>query len=227
MTKDDAPEDGRESPVVEFLSGRDLPRGRSALGEIEAHWRDLWTRAGGHLPRRADLDASRIAGALPHAFILEKAAPGVARLRIAGRALTAILGTEPRGLPLTVLFGAASRTELAGWLERCFATPALVELPVETAQGPFRPALTGRLLLLPMLDQDGDITRALGGLFLDGVPRRTPLRLELPGRGGRCEPLRRPADESGPVYGQRVAAAGGLRESERPYLRLVVSNPKG
>jgi hypothetical protein len=204
------------------LSSRDRPAGRTILQDLEEHWRELRTGSE-HLPRREDLDTARIAGTLPHAFILERAAPGVARLRIAGRSVAALLGSEPKGLPLSVLFTPGARSGLQHWLERCFAGPALVDLFVEASQGALRQPLRGRLLLMPMLDTEGKVTRALGGLLMDGVPRRSGLRFELSDAVPRVETL-------GSVA-RRVAFAEsaetfvpGFREAERPYLRLVVSN---
>lgn len=214
--------DGR--PVVEFLSSRDLPEGRSLLREIEDHWRELRARAGG-LPRRADLDAGRLAAALPHAFILERAGPGIARIRIAGRVIIGLLGGEAKGLPLSLLVSPGSRGTLQGWLERCFSTPAVVELPLVAPQGAFRMPLTGRLLLLPMLDAEGEVARALGGIFLDGVPRRGPLRFDIPASPVRCHPVTSIEPAKAAIGGAAApAAVPGFREAERPWLRLVVSN---
>lgn len=225
MRRDGESEGGRPPAGVTVLSSRDVPVGRSVLAELEGHWRAL-KAASPHLPRRADLDASRIVAALPHAFVLERAGPGVARIRIAGQALSDLLGGEPRGLPLSVLFTPASRPGLQAWIERCFGAPALVDLLVHAAQGPLRQPLGGRLLFLPMLDGEGAVTRILGGLLLNGVPRRSNLRFELSDAVPRVETAvptaaRRRALAQPP----EVATLPGLRESERPYLRLVVSKP--
>jgi hypothetical protein len=214
--EDRSGEQAREG-VVKFLSARDRPIGRSILRELEDHWAELRSLAGG-LPRRADLNSGRIAPALPHAFIIERAAPGVARLRIAGRVIVGLMGGEARGLPLSLLFTSGARTDLQEWVERCFSTPAIVELALSAPQGALRSAVTGRLLLLPMLDADGQVTRALGGLLLDTSTRRGPLRFEIGDAAARCQPIL-PA-ESEPA----LAAVGGRREAERPWLRLVVSN---
>ncbi len=204
--------------VVEFLSTRDRAAGRSILRELEDHWREIRSQAG-WLPRRADLNSGRIAGALPHAFILERVGPGVGRLRIAGRAVVGLLGGEARGLPLSLLFTPCARIGLQEWLERCFATPAVIELPLTAAQGAFRSPLAGRLLLMPMLDAEGQVTRALGGLLLDTSPRRGPVRFEIADTMPRCQPVPAPmsAETNRPTLRE-------LHEAERPWLRLVVSN---
>jgi hypothetical protein len=192
------------------------------LQDLEEHWREL-RDASEHLPRREDLDTTRIGGALPHAFILERAAPGVARVRIAGRAVADLLGCEPKGLPLSVLFAPGARDGLQHWVERCFGAPALVELMVEASQGPLRLPLRGRLLLLPKLDPEGQVTRALGGLLMEGVPRRSNLRFELSDAVPRVETLA-PLDRRRAFADMDRPAVQGFREAERPYLRLVVSN---
>lgn len=219
---DDVTERSRSDVLV--LSDRVRPASRTALTDIEEHWRDL-KAASSFLPRRSEVDANRMAGALPHAFVLERIAPGVARFRIAGRAVASVLSGEPKGLPLSVMFTPASCPSLENWLDRCFDAPCLVELLIEAPQGALRPPLRGRLLLLPLLDQTGQVARALGGLLLEGVPRRTNLRFDLSEAVPRVETIRRPAPAR--VFAGAAGPTGptGLQEPGRPYLRLVVSNP--
>lgn len=221
---DDEMEHGRSRSKVALLSSRDRPAGRSVLAELEDHWRELTARSP-LVPRRSDLDAARMAGALPHAFILERAAPGVARFRIAGQSVTALLGTEARGLPLSVLFTPASRPALQARLDRCFDGPALVDLPVQASQGSLRQPLQGRLLLLPLLDDQGRVARALGGLLMDGFVRRSQPRFELSDMAPRVETVAPAAAWRAVAHGPAALGMPGLGEAERPYLRLVVSNP--
>lgn len=201
------------------LSSRDMPRGPAAKTAMEAYWRSL--RAAGRLPRRRDVDPSRFEGALPHAFVLERAAPGVARLRVAGQGLGALLGVDARGLPLSAFFTPADRPSLRAWLDRCFDGPALVDLPV-AAKRAFRPALGGRLLLLPLLDVEGQVTRALGGIFLDGAVGRARVQLGLvEDATTRCEPVGRVVPVA---VAQNDGGRRGLAEAPRAHLRLVVDN---
>lgn len=220
----DGKEVGQQRVEVTVLSSRDRPAGQSILQDLEKHWREL-KAASEHLPRREDVDTARVAGALPHAFIIERAAPGVARVRIAGRRITSLFGCEPKGLPLSVLFTPAARGGLQHWIERCFAGPALVDMMVEASQGALRQPLRGRLLLLPMLDHEGCVTRALGGLLIERVAQRRSLRFDLPDAVPRVETILTPAPR------RALAEANGwpkpgFREAERPYLRLVVSNSR-
>ena len=215
-------QDRSDDEPLDTLLARHGRKNRSPLAEIEAHWRELKSRSR-HLPHRADLDPSRIAGALPHAFVLERAAPGVARLRIVGRTLSTFLGTEARGLPLSVFFTPASRDPLRRWLEKCFDAPAIVEMALEARQGVFRTPLSGRLLLLPMLDRDGQATRALGGFVVEGTKRASIVKFDLAEAPTRLQIL--PGAVT-PRLGLPSGAVHGFAEPRRPYLRLVVDNSR-
>lgn len=224
MTEDnkgDRP-DGHGNRVT-LLSSRDLPKAGSALAQLEGYWRELVTASGG-LPRRADLDAGRIGAALPHAFILERIGQ-IGRLRVAGQSLTKLLGVEAKGIPLSVLFTSESRSGLQALLDRCFEVPALVDAGIKWSRE-LRAPVTGRLLLLPLLDSEGAVTRALGGLLLDRPVRTGAMRFDLDPEQPRCEPVVVPAAPSLFAVAQAPAPTRqGFGETERPYLRLVVSNP--
>ncbi len=215
-------QDGHESGP-QALSARDMPRGASAREVLEGYWRSM--RRDGALPRRRDLDPSGMEAALPHAFVLELVAPGVARMRVAGQAIAGHAGGEARGMPLSVLFDAGSRSALALWLDRCVGRPGVVELAVESQGGALRAASAGRLLLLPLLDAEGQVTRALGGLFLDQPARRVraPFRL-LDVAPARWEPLPQAAPARLALVAGEGGAGGGT--TGRPRLRLVVDNAR-
>jgi hypothetical protein len=164
-----------------------------------------------------------LAQALPHAFLLERIAPGLARLRTAGQGLCTHLGAEARGLPISVLMSAASRPQLGHWLDRCFEDPALVELGVTARRGPLRPPMSARLLLLPLRDQDGQVTRALGGIFPVAGALLSNIRFDLQEDNTlRHEPMR--AGTPPARHQEPEPKAFALSEPKRPYLRLVVSN---
>jgi hypothetical protein len=161
-------------------------RRQAALSALEAHWRVL--RRTGGLPRRAEIDPRAIEEALEFAFLAERVAPGVARLRLAGMHLGELMGMEVRGLPLSALFEPGAREALKAATELAWRTGAPVAAPLAAARGLGRPALSGRLLLLPLAPEAGTEPRLLGGLALDGAIGRAPRRLQLAGPARLVEP---------------------------------------
>ena len=201
-----------------------LPDGHAFLRKVEAYWRGLCSV--GLPPYRHDVDASRFAEALPHAFLLERIAPGVARLRTAGQALCTHLGSDAKGQTLSALMSADAQPRLKHWLDRCFDDAALVDIAVTARRGALRPPMAARLLLLPLRDAAGDVNRALGGIFPVAGAMLSNVRFDLREDGTlRHEAISAPRGLV-PIY--RVAAERStmqLDEPQRPFLRLVVSNP--
>lgn len=203
-------------------------RGRTALAELEQYWRDL--RGAHRIPVRSDVDPVRIDSALPHAFILDRVAPGVARLRVAGQKLSSFIGTDARGMPLTTFFTADARDRVMEQTELVFSGPALVEVPLLSVRSLGRPRLTGKMLLLPLLGHDGTVSRALGAILMDGMIGRAPRRFDIAAdQPIRCEMLPEPQKLAWPVAvpaGGRVGTqfASKRPDAPRPALRLVVNN---
>lgn len=223
---DDGEEDQINSAPTQ-LSAHHPVQGRSVLEELETYWRDL--RGARRIPVRSDVDPAQIDSALPYAFILDRVAPGVGRLRVAGQKLSIFIGSDARGMPLTTFFTADARDIVMEQTELVFSRPALVEIPLISARSLGRPKLTGRMLLLPLLGPEGHVSRALGAILTDGMIGRLPRRFDIPeGQPRRCEDL--PESRVQPV---QIAAVAGRRDTQfaakgpdvaRPALRLVVSN---
>ncbi len=147
---------------------------------LRAYWEGL--RLNGGLPDRARIDPRGLADHLEHVMLIERVAPGHGRLRLAGSAVHDILGIEARGMPLTALLEPASRTRLSERLDAVFDEPAILDIWLEAERGIGRPALTGRLLLLP-LDNQSQRSRgeAIGCLVTTGVVGRVPRRFAITG----------------------------------------------
>ena len=124
------------------------------LAEVRAYWEGL--REAGALPERDKIDPRGIAGALENTFLLERVAPGIARFRIAGMQVHDLMGMDVRGMPISALFEPAGRSRLSDALEGVFATPAVLELWLEAERGIGRPALEGRLIVLPLTGMKGE-----------------------------------------------------------------------
>lgn len=223
--------------IVDFAGQRAARLRLHALTAVEAYWealRGLSRVSTGlaTLPRRSDIDPRGIENSLAHAFIAEQIAPGMARLRVAGSALTDILGAEARGLPLSVPIAPGERAAFQTLLEQVFVTPALVEVALVSPRRMFQPALHGRMLLLPLLGVDGRVNSALGAFEVEGAPGRGSRRFSF--QTLRCCAVQLP--DTHPIYppGANIPATLAPRASQdppqqpsptssspRPYLRLV------
>jgi hypothetical protein len=162
------------------------------LGQIEAYWNEL--RGNRLVPARTDVDPRRIEDLLEYAFILERIAPGMARFRLAGMHLNDLMGMEVRGMPLTAFFDPEARTTVSAALERVFTEPAIATLTLKGERGIGRPALEGRLLLLPLKSDFGEVSRVLGCLVTLGPVGRTPRRFQVTGE--RIRPILGAAGEA-------------------------------
>ena len=149
----------------------------AVLDQMRSYWQGL--RRGSALPVRDALDPRGMADALDATFLLERIAPGLARFRIAGMHVHDLMGLDVRGMPLSSLFDPAARSRLAEGLESVFAAPATLEMWLEGERGIGRPALEGRMLLLPLNDAQGNTTMALGCLALAGGMGRAPRRFAI------------------------------------------------
>ncbi len=148
-----------------------------AIGQVEAYWEGL--RNGRLMPARAEVDPRGIADSLEFAFILERIAPGLAKLRLAGMHLNDLMGMEVRGMPITALFNAEARSEMREVMLRVMDSPAMVRLRLAEPGGLTRGALEGQMLLLPLKDHTGKVTRALGALQTRGAIGRAPRRFSI------------------------------------------------
>ena len=190
------------------------------LAEVRGYWEGL--RQGGKPPLRSEVDPRGMAGALEHSFVLERVAPGVARFRIAGMELTDLMGMDVRGMPVLSLIDPPARADFGRALEGVFAGPAILEMALEAERGIGRPALEGRLLVLPLRNRAGSTALALGCLATEGAIGRAPRRFAIARQ--RLTPL---VPDPAPVMADGMAEApapyvGPLRPGPgHPHLRLV------
>lgn len=198
----------------------------TALKELEEYWASLPFTNG--VPHRKDIDPVALGGLLEDSFVLERIAPGVARIRVAGRNIAKLIGIEARGLSLTAVMLPEARADMAKYLETAFTTPSIVEIPLVGPHAMGQPKLQGKILLLPLRDTLGRVSRILGVLVMSG--RR--------GLGGRRFAISPDAEvRVKTVVGLHVIQGGQTntrhptflvpdheKAEDKPALRLVVSN---
>ncbi|NUH64259.1 PAS domain-containing protein [Sulfitobacter sp. S0837] len=221
---------GQKAQNVIRMADHRTYEGYGPLAQVEAYWEAL--RGNRLMPCRSDIDPRGIEDALPYAFILERVAPGVARLRIAGTHLRELMGMEVRGMPITSFFTNAARPLASEALEEVFQLPSQTTLHLNAAGSYGKPSLEARMLLMPLKSDLGDVSRALGCLVAMGQIGKTPRRFDLTHqerRGSLTRPVTPLTRE--PISGGKQGFAEekqpfGRATSRRlpPYLRVVKSN---
>ena len=165
---------GRDGNIEElFTSGRDCKD--RVIMDLLRYWESL--RAGRLAPARSEIDPRQIKSALKHTFILEFDPIGGIRFRLAGEKICALMGMDLRGMPAYSLIDISDRQEFEHTLHTMTRKPEIVEYRLAGNCGEHSP--TARMLLLPMQDADGNITRVLGGLSVRTPLFDPPLRFEL------------------------------------------------
>lgn len=144
---------------------------------VSAYWEGL--RMGRLVPQRSEIDPRGIDRALANTFILERIAPGLARIRLTGCHLNDLLGMEVSGMPFTALLTPESRQQMCTALEAVFDGPqtATITLTAERRLG--KPPMDAKLVLLPLRSDLGEITRIMGCFVAHGAIGRTPRRFDV------------------------------------------------
>lgn len=217
-------------------------KGPDVLAQVRAYWEGL--RAGDDIPLRSQFDPRGIEAALSSTFLLERIAPGMARFRIAGMGLAELMGLELRGMPFSSVFCTDARAKLGAALEQVFSKPAILTMALTAPAGFAKPALTARLLVLPMRSDHGGERLALGCFALDGGIGRGPRRfninshalMHLPRdpaehladwpRTGAFTPIqvRTERDHRQAAFADSAAKYDVRANGTVPYLRLVKSD---
>jgi hypothetical protein len=188
------------------------------LQTVRGYWDAL--RVGGAIPRREQIDPRGMADCLDKVFLIERIALGHARFRLAGMALNDVMGMDVRGMPFSTLFEPVARTRIAQELEQVFTAPSVMEIWLEAERSTGRPALSARMMLLPVATKAGEPEQALGCLVTEGGLGRQPRRFAISGMVR--ELIAVPKVQLMSHNNDLPTKAATLHEA-RPSLRLVSS----
>ncbi|MDC0737291.1 PAS domain-containing protein [Cognatishimia sp. SS12] len=217
-------------PPLQSLPNRRSPALTPVLKRVQRYWSGLPAQNG--VPLRRDVDPRALGAALPHAFVLENAAPRAARIRVSGGAVNDALGMDLRGLPVSCLFDPNHRDGLPVLFSKTFDKQAQLSMmlgwaasyetdrPIATRQ------LAGHMILLPLRDDSGRVSRALGALVYRRPPIRGVGRFVMLDHAARRAADARPettADFPKLVVNNAIPQTRGLIHAE-PNLRLVQSH---
>lgn len=191
-----------------------------AIAQVEAYWEGL--RNGRLMPTRAEVDPRGISDILEFAFVLEKIAPGMARIRLAGMHMNDLMGMEVRGMPITAMFLPEARRQVQRALELVFERPSTARLTLSGDTGMTRPNLDAQMYLAPLKGEDGQPNRILGAIQSNGKIGRAPRRFIV--RECDLNPL--VGDE--PLTPVQAAGAKipGFAEHARGFDREAITPPQ-
>ncbi|MFK7875233.1 MAG: PAS domain-containing protein [Paracoccaceae bacterium] len=206
FNKGDTPQ---ENASVVDMSAHQNRQHYAPLAQIEGYWNAL--RGNRPMPLRSEIDPRGLKGALEYCFVLERIAPGLARLRVAGSHLGDLMGMEVRGMPISSFLTADARQEFGKTLEEVFETPATAVVTLSGETGFGRSAIQAQMILMPVRSDLGDTSRILGGFVSVGDIGRAPRRFNIT----KIE-LKPIISKDAPVQPNRPSlAADSFRSAER------------
>ena len=209
--------------VVDMTALQDRVR-YAPLAQIDGYWEAL--RGTRLLPLRSEIDPRGLKGALEYCFVLERIAPGLARLRVAGSHLGDLMGMEVRGMPISSFLTSGSRKEFGQMLEEVFERPAKAVITLKAETGFGRPPLKAKMILMPVRSDLGDTSRILGGFMTDGDLGRAPRRFTV--ESIKLEPITG-TDIPAPSTAQRLREDAFRAEHETPrrpnYVQADAKQP--
>lgn len=167
---------GNDRGIVS-MTEREKVRRLAPLRQVEAYWHGLCGKDS--VPLRSQIDPRGMETALENAFLMERIAPTMAKIRVAGAHLNDLMGMQIAGMPLSSLIAPGERDRFGQALTHLFSDPAIVRLELKAEGGFGKPELEAHMLLLPLRSDFGDQSRALGALVSHGRIGRTPRRFEI------------------------------------------------
>jgi hypothetical protein len=230
---------------VVSMTDREKMQRLKPLRHVEAYWHGLC--AADAIPLRSQIDPRGMEDALENAFLMERIAPTMAKIRVAGSHLNDMMGMQIAGMPLSSLIAPSDRERFGEAVGRLFADPAIVRISLKAEGGFGKPNLEANMILLPLRSDFGDQSRGLGALVSHGRIGRTPRRFTIgdievvpvlntapvisrePIDVDARTPARVFSEEPSPFLPRRAAKTGRIPEdssagSTRGHLRLVICN---
>lgn len=185
------------------------------IKDLFSYWDQL--RGKRLAPNRSEIDPRKIKSTLEHTFILEVVKNGAPRFRLAGIEVCDLLGMELRGMPIDALFEPVDRKILSKIVDDVFQTPHIALLRLEGQLAGGRSVL-GHMILMPLRDENGELTRILGAATLDHELMRPPVRFTI-----RSKNITRIVSKQNMPLD--LAVEGGMSEPTRPFQHQIKRPP--
>lgn len=186
------------------------------IAEIRRYWDAL--RAGRLMPLRSEVDPRDMSSFLECCFILDRQNAGDTRFRVAGMALNELMGMELRGMHVRSVIEPAGRAAFSATLEKMFGTPEVQDYQLSSAP-PHAPAMRGRLLVLPLKGDTGEVDRAMGCFVTEGIVGIPPRRFSVDHVEQTC------LKTGARIYQEtKIPANAGFAEAATPFATKPALN---
>lgn len=223
---------GENGQEIVSMSDRTKNRWMAPVRNVEAYWHALCD--GNQVPLRSQVDPRGMESALENAFLMERIAPTMAKVRVAGSHLSDLMGMQIAGMPLSCLIAPADRERFGEAVGHLFGSGSIVKIELRAEGGFGKPDLVGHMILLPLRSDFGDMSRALGVLVSDGPIGRTPRRFTVShvkvvptAKSGIVD--RRPVHVTEPAaslisgMADKPEPMQGLKESSTPFRGMLTN----
>ena len=214
--------DGGNGMDVVSMTERERARNRAPLRIVEAYWNGLFQ--GSEVPLRSEVDPRGMENALEYAFLLERIAPTLGKIRVAGSHLSDLMGMQIAGMPLSSLIAPEDREEFGQAVARLFADPAVLRIRLKAEGGFGKPDMRAEMLLLPLRSDFGEVSRGLGALVTEGRIGRTPRRFRIEAIEVESAQSKQPAATVTPAMAPAAAdAETAEKTADKPSLLARLS----
>lgn len=140
------------------------------IRQVEAYWEGL--RPFRDVPSRKQINPRGLDSALDFAFLLEQSKTGDSVFKLGGERLGDILGIPLERVPMVALFARSLQPLIRSALTSVFESPSILRAELVSVAGVMQSEIKANLVLLPLKDQEGVISQALGVLhFTDSIGR--------------------------------------------------------
>lgn len=186
-----------------ILASREL----EPIDRLWTYWNSL--RTDGPVPKRSAVKPLELGALLDYAFVVEHNPFCGAKFRVVGTSVTDLLGIDVRGMPVGALLTPSVRSRFVDPLKSVFQGPSTLTARFISSAENSNDVVTSSAMFLPMANESGDVTCALGCWVTDGALGAAPRHFDVLD-SVECDPLKHCLKK------QKAAP-----ELERPYLQVV------
>ncbi|WP_136443502.1 PAS domain-containing protein [Pacificoceanicola onchidii] len=168
---------GGKGQDVVSMTDREKTKRMAPIRLVETYWHGLCGE--NEIPLRSQVDPRGMESALENAFLMEKIAPTMGKIRVAGTHLSDLMGMQIAGMPLSTMIAPKDREQFGLAVEALFAEQSIIRIDLAAEGGFGKPDMEGHMIILPLRSDFGDVSRALGALITQGRIGRTPRRFTI------------------------------------------------